>query len=399
MKIKIGDLFTEFHSGDSLPSDNIKETGPYVVFGANGQRGYYTDYNCDGQYIIIGRQGAYCGNVNYFSGKSFLTEHAILGKVKEEFDYTFLCYYLRSINLSQFQGQSAQPGLSVKTLSNIEIEVPEYYIQHNIGELLRLLESKISLNRKANEVLESMAKQLYDYWFVQFDFPNAEGKPYKSSGGKMVYNETLKREIPEGWEVKQLAELLELSENGEWGQEEMDANTIDVNCIRGADIVDLIGAPRRCLPNNKTTKLMKEHDIIVEISGGSPTQATGRCNYVSKEILDLYNGKLTCSNFCKFLRLEDKEYAPYFYYLWSLIYKNGNMFHYEGKTSGIKNLQIDNLLAEYWCIPPKDIAYRFFNICTDLNSKVGKNKKETLRLTSLRDYLLPLLMNGQVKIS
>lgn len=373
--------------------------GKYPVYGSGGIMRYVNQYLYDKPSILLPRKGT-LDNIQYCDTPFWTVDTTYYTEIdQEKVNAYFLYRYLRLLDLSNLNTGTGVPSMTFDSYYDITVNLPDLPTQDAIASILSSLDRKISLNRKANEVLESMAKQLYDYWFVQFDFPNAEGKPYKSSGGKMVYNETHKREIPEGWEVKQLAELLELSENGEWGQEEMDANTIDINCIRGADIVDLIGAPRRYLPNNKTSKLMKEHDIIVEISGGSPTQATGRCNYVSKEILDLYNGKLTCSNFCKFLRLEDKEYAPYFYYLWSLIYKNGNMFHYEGKTSGIKNLQIDNLLAEYWCIPPKDIASRFFNICTDLNSKVGKNKKETLRLTSLRDYLLPLLMNGQVKVS
>ena len=108
------------------------------------------------------------------------------------------------MNLNQFQGQSAQPGLSVETLSNIEISLPDIHSQDKIAAVLTALDDKIALNKRINDKLEAMAKLLYDYWFVQFDFPDENGRPYKSSGGKMVWNETLKREIPEGWEVNNL---------------------------------------------------------------------------------------------------------------------------------------------------------------------------------------------------
>lgn len=116
----------------------------------------------------------------------------------------YLSYKLSLLNLNQFQGQSAQPGLSVETLSNIEISLPDIHSQDKIAAVLTALDDKIALNKRINDKLEAMAKLLYDYWFVQFDFPDENGRPYKSSGGKMVWNETLKREIPEGWEVNNL---------------------------------------------------------------------------------------------------------------------------------------------------------------------------------------------------
>jgi len=295
-------------------------------------------------------------------------------------------------------GSGMRYTLSDLCIKKAVVKLPPIEAQEEIGNILSTLDRKIALNRRMNATLEAMAKKLYDYWFVQFDFPNAEGKPYKSSGGKMVWNEKIKREIPEGWEVKTLGSLLTLSENGEWGNEEQTGNDLDVHCIRGADIIDLVGAPKRYLPNNKQGKLLLKDDIIIEISGGSPTQATGRSNYVTEEILKMYKNNLTCSNFCKFVRLEDVNYAPFFFYTWSLIYDNGNMFHYEGKTSGIKNLQIDSLLKEHWQIPPYELIAKFYKQVSLNNSKIGKNKHEIERLTSLRDTLLPLLMNGQVTI-
>ena len=112
------------------------------------------------------------------------------------------------MNLGQYQGQSAQPGLSVNTLSNIELKLPDKETQDSIFSLLSALDKKIALNKQINARLEEMAKTLYDYWFVQFDFPDANGKPYKSSGGEMVFDETLKREIPKGWESVELQSCL-----------------------------------------------------------------------------------------------------------------------------------------------------------------------------------------------
>lgn len=276
-----------------------------------------------------------------------------------------------------------------------------------IGKIISDIQEKISLNTRMNAELEAMAKHLYDYWFVQFDFPfdfaqgkpDENGKPYKSSGGKMVWNEKLKREIPEGWEVVLISDLIEEKKSGDWGQDEMKGSyTLKVNCIRGADFKKPTNAPERFINSKNNNRLLEEDDIIVEISGGSPIQATGRSVYVSKGLLCHYNNSLTCSNFCQALTCCDKTIAPYFFYVWNMFYDNNVMFNYEGKTSGIKNLLIDMFLNNNWYLPPIQILSVFATTIKRLMSTKDSNVKEINHLTSLRDSLLPMLMNGQVTI-
>lgn len=159
-KYKLGDILSEFHTGKSILSENIKETGLYPVFGGNGQRGYTDEYNQDGQYLIIGRQGAYCGNVRYNIGKAYLTEHAIVGKVKESHNAIYIALKLSLMNLSQLQGQSAQPGLSVNTLSCISLEMPSKEIQDKIADIILKLDTKIELNRQINDNLPTLDRSL-----------------------------------------------------------------------------------------------------------------------------------------------------------------------------------------------------------------------------------------------
>ncbi|HFR3884137.1 TPA: restriction endonuclease subunit S, partial [Streptococcus suis] len=206
--VNLGSIFNRFSSGKTIKSSDIFEVGEYPVFGGNGIRGFCDFYNFEGECLIIGRQGANCGNVRYFSGKAYMTEHAIIGVANEYQNVGYIANKLSLMKLEQFQGQSAQPGLSVQTLSEIPIQVPEKSVQDKVFSLLSILDQKIALNNQINEELEAMAKTLYDYWFVQFDFPDENGKPYKSSGGKMVYNDQLKREIPEGWGVENLSNFL-----------------------------------------------------------------------------------------------------------------------------------------------------------------------------------------------
>ena len=406
-RVKLRDITSKLQSGDGIKAGKIFEEGLFPVFGGNGLRGYTDTFNQDGEYFFIGRQGANCGNVHYNKGKAFMTEHAVVGCPKEGYDAVYLAYKLSLLDLGKLQGQSAQPGLAVGTLADVELEIPEYRTQHDIGKLLYNIDQKISLNTRMNAELEAMAKQLYDYWFVQFDFPfdfaqgkpDENGKPYKTSGGKMVWNEKLKREIPEGWEVVLISDLIEEKKSGDWGQDEMKGSyTLKVNCIRGADFKKPTNAPERFINSKNNNRLLEEDDIIVEISGGSPIQATGRSVYVSKGLLCHYDNSLTCSNFCQALTCCDKTIAPYFFYVWNMFYDNNVMFNYEGKTSGIKNLLIDMFLNNNWYLPPIQILSVFATTIKRLMSTKDSNVKEINHLTRLRDSLLPMFMNGQVTI-
>ena len=297
-------------------------------------------------------------------------------------------------------GRTVVPILSKRAFEEFEIpDIPSLTEQRSIGAILSTIDRKIALNRKRIATLEAMAKEIYDYWFVQFDFPDAHGRPYKSSGGAMVYNPDLKREIPKGWEVKPLAEAVKELNSGEWGSDTCgETSSVEVHCLRGADMEDQSSIPVRYIAERKTDKLLSVGDIVIEMSGGSPTQATGRSCYVSQGLWNAYNGKLTCTNFCNSLKLKDPDETAYFLFVWRMFYQAGLMFNFEGKTSGLKNLQIDSLLATKWLFPPKELATKFNKLHLSLTAQTDNCKKEISRLLALRDFLLPMLMNGQVKV-
>ena len=250
-----------------------------------------------------------------------------------------------------------------------------------------------------------MAKTLYDYWFVQFDFPDKNGKPYKTSGGKMVWNEELKREIPEGWEVQKMAEWLDIDKSGDWGKEETEGNfTKQVICFRGADInglngLDELKPPVRWILEKNSFKILKSHDLIIEISGGSPTQSTGRLAFITAATIKRFEHPLICSNFCKPVSMRNKKLLYNFVYYWNSLYDNGIFFGYEGKTSGIKNLLLDSFISSYYTVVPDEkIVEQFYDIMDNIQEKKQTALAENQKLTELRDWLLPMLMNGQVKV-
>jgi type I restriction enzyme S subunit len=327
------------------------------------------------------------------------------GIVETDFLYYALKNYVHNIK-KRSQG-SVFDTINLNSFDLMEIEIPkELDTQQKIASVLSALDSKIELNNRINAELEAMAKTLYDYWFVQFDFPDKNGKPYKTSGGKMVWNEELKREVPEGWEVQKMAEWLDIDKSGDWGKEETEGNfTKQVICFRGADInglngLDELKPPVRWILEKNSFKILKSHDLIIEISGGSPTQSTGRLAFITDATIKRFEHPLICSNFCKPVSMRNKKLLYNFVYYWNSLYDNGIFFGYEGKTSGIKNLLLDSFISSYYTVVPDEkIVEQFYDLMDNIQEKKQTTLAENQKLTELRDWLLPMLMNGQVKVN
>ena len=337
------------------------------------------------------------------SGKYIQSQDvALITPDETKLDRSF-CYYLlpSKIVKQQLAAGAQQTKIRHTTpdrIKDLTVFIPDLPNQKVIGKLLRDIDRKIALNREINRNLEAMARQLYDYWFVQFDFPDENGKPYKSSGGKMVFNESLGFDIPLDWDVKRLDDYIESNNTGDWGYDEPSENRIAVGCVRGADIVKLNDIPLRYVKKSNTHKLLNPYDIVIEVSGGSPVQATGRCAYITPGVIERNYGRMTCSNFCHAFRLKNIEASAYFYFLWKSLYENDIMFNFEGKTSGIKNFMTETFLANKWYFAPKDIQKLFFDRVSNIYGIIDSNVNEINLLVKQRDELLPLLMNGQVSV-
>ena len=205
--------------------------------------------------------------------------------------------------------------------------------------------------------------------------------------------------------VEPLSEWIVNDKTGDWGKDQLEGNyTLKVNCIRGADINGLIGqgllqAPTRYILEKNKSQLLSPFDFIIEISGGSPTQSTGRMAYITNESLNRFSNPLIYSNFCKVISLKDERYFFNFAYLWDSIYSAGILFGWEGKTSGIKNLLFNAFVNKHFiCTPPVNLVNNYYEFVSPLNSEKQKNLKQNSELVSLRDWLLPMLMNGQVTV-
>lgn len=166
MKCELGNICSRLSSGKNISAKLIYPEGKYPVYGGNGLRGYTNDYNFEGECAIIGRQGAFCGNVRYFKGTAYMTEHAIVACANENNSTLYLSYLLSTLQLGRLSGQSAQPGLSVKTLAKQIIDIPTLIIQNYVSSILCSLDDKIEINNKINKNLEQQAKSLYTKIFL-----------------------------------------------------------------------------------------------------------------------------------------------------------------------------------------------------------------------------------------
>ncbi|WP_339697602.1 restriction endonuclease subunit S [uncultured Roseivirga sp.] len=374
----------------------------------------------NGLSILVGCIGWDMGNVGLVEANCATNQQInSITNFKKGVNPFYVYYWLKGKKELLFQKANVTrtPILNKTEFSKIKINLPELSYQNKVANVLLKIDSKIELNNKINAELEAMAKLIYDYWFVQFDFPispataasigkpELAGKPYKSSGGPMVYNQELKREIPEGWEVDTISSWFDHDKNGDWGKESAEGNyQTKVACVRGADLNGLNGTgdlkcPTRYILEKNEHKILSEGDIVVEISGGSPTQSTGRMAFITKETLERFETPLICSNFCKAATLKSNEDLFFFAYTWRRIYDNGILFGWEGKTSGIKNLLFDSFVTNHTIEKPNsELIISFQEFAEPMQAQIQKNLKQNQELSSLRDWLLPMLMNGQVTI-
>ena len=150
---ELADVCSRLSSGKGIPASQVFSNGKYPVYGGNGLRGFTDHSNFKGDCAIIGRQGAFCGNVRYFCGEAYMTEHAVVVCANDENNTRYLAYLLSQMNLGRLSGQSAQPGLSVKTLAKQIVELPSLEVQKRAVAVLSSLDSKIELNEKINDNL------------------------------------------------------------------------------------------------------------------------------------------------------------------------------------------------------------------------------------------------------
>lgn len=293
-------------------------------------------------------------------------------RIGEEANAKFISYYFRQrffkammLNISV---GATMPSLNTSLMANIPLSLPDLYAQQKIATVLSSLDAKIELNNRINVELEAMAKTLYDYWFVQFDFPDANGKPYKSSGGKMVWNEELKREIPEGWETKNIGSILAKDIQKE------KINSSEYKSIGKYPIIDQ-STDFICGFTDNECSVIKSH--VPRIIFGDHTRIIKLVNFDFARGADGTQVLLSNSNS-----------MPQHLFYHSLLRIDLSNYGYARHFKFLKGATI--------VVPTESVANLFESIAIKIYKKIKHNIFENQYLSSLRDWLLPMLMNGQV---
>lgn len=375
--LKLIDLI-EFQRGYDLPKTKFNE-GIVPVISSNGILGYHNIAKVKAPGVTIGRSGT-VGLPQYISEDYFPHNTSLFVKNFKKNDPKYIFYLLKCLNLNNYKTGSGVPTMNRNHIHDLRVYATKNIeIQQIIVSVLSAIDDKIELNNQVNDNLESMAKMLYDFIFLQ----NADKR----------------------WEKVTLNKFIKSNKSGDWGKENPQGNYLKkVECIRGADIDGISGhgelkTPSRFILEKNKHKILNENEIVIEISGGSPTQSTGRITYITKEVLEQFENPLICSNFCKAISLKKPEELFYFVYSWKKAYDNNVFFGFEGKTSGIKNLLFDTLVSSLSLEKPdKETITIFNNMISPIEKKRQKNLQQNNILAQFRDWLLPMLMNGQIKV-
>ena len=294
--------------------------------------------------------------------KSFIVDET---KCLVEYLYYYLKYHIKEVEA--LGSGTTFKEVSKNSIENYDIELPSLVIQNNIVSILKNIDDKIANNNAINAELEAMAKTIYDYWFLQFEFPDENGKPYKSSGGKMVYNEELKREIPEGWSIDKISSVAMLYQPQTISENEMMAN--GKYFVYGAN--GIVGKYHSF--NHES------NEIAICCRGASCGQ------FIMTQPLAWITGNAMVvkpTSFC------GREYLFY-----GLSYKTIAPYITGSAQPQITRTNLENMRV---LIPHRETVDKFEQFALEIRAKTQMIFAENQELASFRDFLLPLLMNGQV---
>lgn len=375
----LGEVCSRLSSGKSIKAAEIFPAGKYPVYGGNGLRGYADRSNFEGECAIIGRQGAYCGNVRYFKGEAYMTEHAVVCQANEKANTYYLSALLSTMHLERLSGQSAQPGLAVGTLSVQEINLPSLEAQRSIASILSSLDRKIELNNKINADLEEMAQAIFKNWFVDFE-------PFKD--GKFVDSEL--GMIPEGWKVGTIGDIVEFqngftfsskdfSENGEY--KIITIKSVQDGCLVTEGSSKVTEYPTKMPAYCK----LQSGDILLSLTGN-----VGRCCLVTETNL-LLNQRVA--------KIKAKEcYDNSFSYALFRLKETKELLISISRGTAQANLSPVEASKLPMVIPSEDARKSFSMISDSIMNKIISIHIENSRISLLRDTLLPRLMSGELEV-
>ncbi|MFB2259547.1 MULTISPECIES: restriction endonuclease subunit S [Staphylococcaceae] len=374
MEYKLSDLAILKNGKSVKPTDRDE----IPVFGSNGIIGYTVKPLFNSKMIIIGRVGANCGSVHYYEGKVWLSDNTIGVEAKKNVNTYYLYYLLKYMQLHRYAGGSAQPLLNQKTLKDLNISILPINHQNIIGYVLKLIDKKIDLNQRIIANLEELSQTLFKRWFVDFEFPDENGNPYKSSGGEMVDSEL--RMIPKGWEILELGKITEIIMGQSPKSDTYNTQNEGLPLLNGA-----ADFKNRNLKATKYTTDPKKRGQIGDYVFG--VRAT--VGLVTELDRDYAIGRGAAV-----ARIESTHKE----WLYEILVKSFQYF--ENSISGSVYINISsNDLKNYKVIyPSTEIIHKYHEKLVSIFDLVKSVKLEIKHLTQLRDTLLPKLMSGEIEI-
>lgn len=371
--VKLKELL-EIKNGSDYKSYNW---GSIPVYGSGGLMTFIDTYVYDGESILLPRKGT-LNNIMYVDEKFWTVDTmywSIIDKAKVYPKYLFC--YLSLLDLSSRDSGSTLPSMTFGSYYDLPINLIDYNMQKKIGDFYFLLTEKIELNNKIISELESMAKTLYDYWFLQFDFPDENGKPYKSSGGKMVWNEELKKEIPEGWEAIELGKLFHIIMGSSPKGDTLNESKDGIEFYQGSTDFGKIFPTERVYTTG-AIRYAKANDVLLSVRApvGDMNIAMNDCCIGRGLSAIRHESSMFALNTLRTLE-------SYF-----------NIYNGSGTTFGA--LTSDALNEQLVVNPPDELILDYSKIVLPFEKMLRKCENENRKLASLRDFLLPMLMNGQV---
>lgn len=351
----------------------------------------------DGLSILVGCIGWDMGNVGLVDARCATNQQInSITNFKQGVNPLYVYYWLKGKKDLLFQKANVTrtPILNKTEFSKIKINLPGVFYQNKVTDILYSLDSKISLNNRINQELEAMAKLIYDYWFVQFDFQDEIGNPYKSSGGKMVYNDQLKREIPEGWGVKELGDLLDCNYRNIKKEDEFEfINYLDTSNLTNNKLDELQYLSMDDKWPSRAQRVVSEGDILY-----STVRPNQNHHGIIKSVVENMIGS---TGFAQ-LRSSHKELKPDIIYTFLKSDWVTTRLHQiaELSVTSYPSISPDDILFLKMPLPDFDsgIIASLGDTLDAFYKKIDINQRENQKLSELRDWLLPMLMNGQVTI-
>ena len=313
---------------------------------------------------------------------------------KNKVNTRYLSYYFKQNSFKKMMMNLAvgatMPSLNTKIMNSIELDLLPRENQDKIANILSAIDDKIQINNQINQELEAMAKTLYDYWFVQFDFPDQNGKPYKSSGGKMVYHPELKREIPEGWGVETLKDFESKIITGKTPSRANSDNFggeipfITIGDIRGNTFIYNTSETLTDLGASvQQNKYLPEGSLCVScIATVGEIGFTTEWSHTNQQINSIV--------------FEDETNRYYLYFALKNYFENANASAKTGNT--FANMNKEDFSGIRIILPRNEIKNNFHKMTEPYFAQIKCLQGQNKELTQLRDWLLPMLMNGQVNV-